>query len=558
MRKNREIYENASMRKSYVGFVFDKGEKLVKKQVLNGLPKEWANLHNDGYIHIHDLDAYGITYNCLTFNLLNKIPYEQLNKNGDIGKILALFDYYKELISKCGNEQSGGMAFANFDCDTAEILKNVKITDNENNREIIKNCIESFIYWCNNAHERMGQVSYYVTLNIGLADNDLARFICESVIDVFEQASWNVFKPNIIFKVKGGINRFAQDVNYYLFQRSLLCTAKKMIPTYVLGDSLQNKDIDIKRLAIMGCRTRVVANLFGKQGSIGRGNISNITINLPRIAFEAKTIPLFKKKWAEIANTVVEILLDRYRKLLAQDKTDFPTNLTHDLWLTNFSDSKNTLESIFKNGTLSIGFIGLSEAVELLSDKKYWQDKNAYDLAVEIVSFMREYCDKMRDKNNLNFSLLATSGELISGRFPKLDKKIYSHSLLEKDFYTNSFHIEVDSNLSAFDKIEKESTFHKLCNGGCITYVELGEAPLDNAEGLQEFIEHAISNDVHYLGFNFPLDICNGCGEKGVFDICENCGGDNITRIRRVSGYLEILDYFTVGKKSEVKSRRKN
>jgi len=219
-------YENASMRKSYVGFVFDKGEKLVKKQVLKNLPFEWAKLHKGGYIHIHDLDAYGITYNCLTFNILNKFP-PIFGDCDDVRKILGIFDYYKDIIAKVGNEQSGGMAFANFDNDTATILTNLGIRDNERNREIIQSSVSSFIYWCNNAHERMGQVSYYVTLNIGLADNDFARFICAAVIDEFEKSPWNVFKPNIVFKVKGGVNRFESDPNYDLFTKSLLCTAKK-------------------------------------------------------------------------------------------------------------------------------------------------------------------------------------------------------------------------------------------------------------------------------------------------------------------------------------------
>jgi len=240
------------------------------------------------------------------------------------------------------------------------------------------------------------------------------------------------------------------------------------------------------------------------------------------------------------------------------DKSDFPTNGKYDLWLKDFSAEDNSLEDIFKNGTLSIGFIGLAETVEVLTGAKFWQDKNAYDTAAEIVRFMRAFCDALRDKHKLNFSILATSGELISGRFPKEDKKRFRHAIVEKDFYTNSFHIAVDSGLSAFDKIEKEGRFHAQCNGGCITYVELGESPLGNDEALRELIEHAIASGVHYLGFNFPLDVCLSCGEKGVFDICENCGSANIKRIRRVSGYLEILDYFTYGKKAEVKNRKRN
>ena len=160
----------------------------------------------------------------------------------------------------------------------------------------------------------------------------------------------------------------------------------------------------------------------------------------------------------------------------------------------------------------------------------------------------------------LNFSLLATSGELISGRFTKLDSKVFtsSNDIIKKSFYTNSFHVEVDSRMPAYRKLMIEGPFHKYCNGGSISYVELKEAPLGNIEGLKDLMEIAIQSGVHYLGFNFPMDVCNKCKNKGVFDKCTSCGSIDITRIRRVSGYLEILDGFTDGKKAEVKNRRPN
>ena len=139
-----------------------------------------------------------------------------------------------------------------------------------------------------------------------------------------------------------------------------------------------------------------------------------------------------------------------------------------------------------------------------------------------------------------------------------IDKKFYKHSILEKDYYTNSFHIDVDSKLPAYKKIELEGPFHKYTNGGSITYVELGEAPLGNNEGLDELVENAIKSGVHYLGFNFPKDVCKKCGASGTFDVCPICGSKEITRIRRVSGYLEIEDYFTNGKKHEVENRKQN
>ena len=558
--------ENAANRYSYVGEVYNVGESKRKEEILNSLPTEWSDLHKKGYIHIHDLDAYGLTYNCLTFNLLKDFPYERFKDMNEQRKILATFEYIKKLFADIGNEQSGGMAIANFDNEIAYILENLGVDFNEDNKNTIANAIYNLIVWCSETHTRMGQTSYYVSLNIGLAKNEFARFIAFTLIDEFEKAGDLIFKPNIIFKVKGGVNRFEEDKNYDLLKKSLLCTAKKMIPTYVLCDSEPNKNVDAEKLAIMGCRTRVVADLFGENSSIGRGNIDNISINLPRLALEVdrdfgklsidEKIAKFIDKWDSIAKITKDILLDRFNKVCARNQEDFPINRKHHLWIEDFDD----VRQVFRHGTLSLGFIGLSEAFEVLTGERYYNNADAYVSALGFVKHMRDYCEFLRKEYNLNFSLLATSGELISGRFIDMDRTEFTPSvqIFEKEFYTNSFHINVDSDLSAFRKIQLEGLFHEVCNGGCITYVELGEAPLGNDEGLLEYIEHAIKSGVHYLGFNFPKDVCNGCGTSGVFDECPVCKSKDITRIRRVSGYLEILDGFTKGKKNEEKNRRAN
>lgn len=558
--------ENAANRYSYVGEVYNLGERKRKNEILSSLPDEWSRLHKEGFIHIHDLDAYGLTYNCLTFDILRDFPYERFKNMSSTRKIISTFEYLKNLFTDIGNEQSGGMALANFDNDLAEIFQNLEVELNGTTKEIIADCIYQLINWCNHTHTRMGQTSYYVSLNIGLAKNDLARYIAKALIQEFLDSGDMVFKPNIIFKVKAGVNRFENDPNYDIYKMSLLCTARKMIPTYVLCDSEPNKNIDAEKLAIMGCRTRVVADLYGANTSIGRGNIDNISINLPRLAlivnkenanlsFDEK-IELFREKWDNIAQVTKDILLDRYYKTCKRLPGDFPINQKHHLWKEDFIST----EDVFKHGTLSLGFIGLSEAIEILSGKRFYDNTEAYIEAVGFVRHMREYCDFLKNHYKLNFSLLATSGELISGRFIDIDKAEFEENkaIFDKGFYTNSFHINVDSDLPTFKKLQLEGIFHSYCNGGCITYAELGEAPLSNDEGLMEYIEEAIKSGVHYLGFNFPKDVCNECGTSGVFDECPVCGGKSITRIRRVSGYLEILDGFTKGKKNEEKTRRAN
>ncbi len=560
--------ENAANRISYVGNNYTIGEKKVKEMILSSFPEDWRNLHKCGMIHIHDLDAYGQSYNCLTFNL-KSFPYNEFNGLSSTEFIIHLFQYLELMIEEFGNEQSGGMAFANFDNEIAQIISNNTNELNSTDMNILKAMIREFIIFCNNNHTRMGMTSYYVTLNIGLADNQLARKIDEILLTEFENLGDMVYKPNIVFKVKKGINRFKTDINYYLLKRSLLITAKKMIPTYLLCDCEEDANINPHLLSVVGCRTRVVDDLYGSKGAIGRGNIDNISINLPRLALEIdkeyhnsstdEKVLTFKKRWCDIAEKVKDILIDRYQRLIRLTKADFPVNAKRNMWCVDFYKATD-LEEIFKHGTLSIGFIGLSEAMEILTGEKYYLSPVNCMIAYSIVKHMRDYCDFLRREYKLNFSLLATSGELISGRFTELDKREYKPliDIFSKGFYTNSFHVEVNSKIPAYKKLQIEGMFHTLCNGGSISYVELNEAPIGNDEGLDELLEIGIESGVHYLGFNFPKDICNSCHTTGVFDECPHCHSKNITRLRRVSGYLEVLDGFTDGKKNEVKNREAN
>jgi ribonucleoside-triphosphate reductase len=560
-------FDNASQRKSYVGWVYEAGVKAKKQAILSGLDEKYSKLHSEGKIHIHNLEAYGQTYNCLTFNILNDFPYGQLYGLSDHGKIHGIINHYKNIIAKMGNEQSGGMAFANFDEEICILFGKLDISNCEENRRFLKECIGSFINWINESRERCGQVSYYVSLNLGLSVTDIGRFVTLATLNYFMESPPGCMKPNIVFKVKKGVNYLPGDKNYDLFCLSVKCTCKKMIPTYLLCDSKPNTNLDPDKIAIMGCRTRVVQNQYGENTSIGRGNIAFITINLPRIALEIDQLypkksvkektRLFLDEWTETANMAKEILIDRYNKLLQLDFDDFPTNLKYNLWLKDFKSARS-LEEIFINGTLSIGFIGLSEAVEIMAGGKYYSSQENYEVALGIVRHMRGVIDGFRRDTNLNFTLLATSGEFISGRFPGIDRTLYTNDILNKGYYTNSFHVAVDSRMHPYEKLRYEGAFHELCNGGCISYVEFESAPLTNTEAVKEVIGAAIASGVSYFGINFPLDDCLKCGNTGTFDDCPSCGSSKVLRIRRVSGYLEDLNFFTEGKKAEVAHRKPN
>ncbi|MGD0318239.1 MAG: anaerobic ribonucleoside-triphosphate reductase [Nitrososphaerales archaeon] len=559
-------FENASQRRSYMGTVFEAGAKLRRREILESLDPRFSKLHDDGKIHIHNLEAYGQTYNCLMLNTVNGFPIGRLKATSEPSRIFGVFDHFKVVISKLANEQSGGIGFANFDEEMETLFYELGLPDSDANLRILRECTESFIDWINGARERGGRTGYYVSLNLGLGTGKVARFVTRSVLAHFKDSSMECIKPNIIFKVKKGVNHSPGDPNFDLFCLSVESTCKKMVPTYLLCDSRPNANVDSHKLAIMGCRTRVVQNLFGEDTCIGRGNIAFTTINLPRIALEidrtsrgkdtAEKVRMFKEEWDKTADVVRDLLIDRYNRLLGLDPDDFPCNLRFNLWTKPFTS--NSLEEIFKNGTLAIGFIGLSEAVRLLTGGEYYASEKNHAIALDIVRHMRRVIDGYRRDCNLNFSLLGTSAEFVSGRFPSIDYKLYGNEVSNNGFYTNSFHVRVDSGLHPIDKLRFEGPFHELCNGGCISYVEFGSALLKNTEAVTEVIEAAERYGVSYLGINFPSDTCLKCNITGTFDDCPNCGSHEIYRVRRVSGFLEDLRFFTAGKKAEVAHRRPN
>lgn len=560
-------YDNASQRMKASGYIYNVGAKEAKRRILDTIDKKYSILHREGKIHIHDLETYKYTYNCLQMDVLQGFPFKRFTNYSDFRKISEIFNHYRNLIMKLGHEQSGGIGFPNFDEEISILFEKLKIPDSDENLRVLGDNINSFIDWMNESHERNGQYSFYVTLNLGLSTCKVGRFTSKSAIEYFKDSSLDVIRPNIIFKIKRGMNYLPEDPNYDLFCLAVESTCKKMIPTYLLFDSSANEMYNSNKVAIMGCRTKVVANLFGEPRSIGRANIAYISINLPRIALEIdrdypdmsidEKFDLFQMRWTETAVQVKEILLDRYHRLLDLKPSDFPCNYKCSLWIQDFRTAES-LEEIFKHGTLSVGFIGLSDAVEVLSGEKYYSTDENYARAITIVKHMREVVDGFMDEHHLNFTLLASSGELISGRFPGIDRDTFIHPIIEKGFYTNSFHVDVDSGLHPIQKIRYEGPFHIYCNGGCISYVEFSSAPLNNTEAVKEVIEAGISYGVNYLGVNFPLDECRNCGELGTFDDCTRCGSKDIYRIRRVSGYLEELEFFTAGKKAEVAHRRPN
>ncbi|MBQ2628156.1 MAG: anaerobic ribonucleoside-triphosphate reductase [Kiritimatiellae bacterium] len=543
------VKENSAVRDTHAGRNFAEGARAEKARVLAALPQELADLHRAGVIHIHDLDGWNDVGNCSTPLPESYLRPGLVRSKTDYGKIADVFEQVKSMIYTVGQRQTGGIGCGNFDRDMAAALVGCGVAPTDANFAAFREEAVRFFSGLSTHRLRNACENFYVTLNMGLDTSEWGRAVTRESIAAFESLPGDFTRPNIVFKVKRDINGVG-GVNHDLFQRACACTAKKMIPTYLLMDSKPNADCDPWLLNIMGCRTRVYANRNGNNGSVGRGNIAAVSVNLPRIALESQDVETFLTRLAEIMDAARRVLILRAETLKASH------------YLAEVADSgcwhADNAEDICRQGTYSVGFIGVSEAVEMLGEDML-STGGGVRLAENILEAMRGIVDGFSVATGLNFALLASPGEGISGRFADEDSRRFPEAACwRKGFYTNSFHISVDSGVSIARKLSVEGPFHRFANGGSISYVELREAPIGNIEAISDIVGLATACGVSYLGVNFPLDLCNECGTRGTFDVCPNCGSTSVKRIRRVSGYLEVLDEFATGKKFEESLRRAN
>ena len=524
------------------------GEDKLKQELLDSeIPEFAVHNHKTKAVHIHDLEFYSISHNCIG------IRVQHLLGNKEYSVKQALRELGRKIIWLT-NMQSGGIGFIDFDSDMAEYVN----TDSD--EEIIEELREFFFDL--NVFSRKGCEKPYVTFNFGLNTTEAGRRFSRLLLKAYAEGDENgnpfIF-PNLVFKLKELINIDEESPNHVLYIQALKVTSKRMVPTYFNCDAPGNKKVDPNNIGIMGCRTRVVSNLYGKETGIKRGNIACVTINLVQLAFQCSGnvntfYDLLNKKMAESK----EILLHRFTTLC--EKGDFSALRRHNL----YENSDKPIDEMLKSGTLSIGFIGLWDALSVLHNVEFndAKDMSPYtEEALSIISKMREIVDGYKDECKLNFSLLASAAEGVSGSFAEYDSKHLGKDsfVCAKGYYTNSFHVPVFINADYIQKIDLEAPFHALCNGGCITYVEMAEMPGNNIEATKEVVDYAYKSGCNYIGINFPLDNCNDCGFIGrIMNTCPKCNSTNIRRLRRVSGYLAEENRFTAGKRKEMLLRKSN
>lgn len=454
----------------------------------------------------------------------------------------------------------------------------LKTAESETDRATYQ-AMEALIHNLNTMNSRAGAQTPFSSINYGMDTSAEGRMVIKNVLLANEAGLGNGETPIFpiqIFRVKEGINYNPGERNYDLFKLACRVSAKRLFPNFSFVDAPFNlqyyNGTPETEIAYMGCRTRVIGNVHDKSREIcnRRGNLSFTSINLPRIAIKAKgDISWFFEELDRKIDLVVEQLLERFKIQCSKKVKNFPFLMGNGVWI----DSENlgpedTLEEVLKHGTLSVGWIGLAETLYALIGEHHGMSDKAQNLGLDIISHMRARMDEYSEKTGLNFSLLATPAEGLSGRFVKLDKKKYGEipGVTDRDYYTNSFHVPVYYNISAFDKIKKEGPYHALTNAGHISYIELDGDPAKNVDAFEKVIRAMHDAGIGYGSINHPVDRDPVCGYSGIIDdVCPKCGrregdgGVGFDRIRRITGYLVgTLDRFNNAKRAEEKDRVKH
>lgn len=649
------------------------------------LPKRFAEAHQLGDIHIHDLDYYPTkTTTCIQYDMDDLFERGFRTKNGSIRTPQSIQSYatLATIIFQTNqNEQHGGQSIPAFDFFMAKGVsksfrkhlaslisfytemengmcpeeKNIRtlieehlpsIKSNELERETLRmaltvlqihldkehlariidkayaqtqkdthQAMEGFIHNLNTMHSRGGNQVVFSSINYGTDTSAEGRMVIEELLKATieglgAKGEVPVF-PIQIFKVKDGVSYSEKDFekamamssmdeaidadyetpNFDLLLKACRTTAKALFPNFMFLDTPFNQNEkwninDPKRyryeLATMGCRTRVFENLVGEKSSLGRGNLSFTTMNMPRLAIEArikadnltenehatnvseqKAKEFFLQSVNETARLIAEQLHERYQYQCTALARQFPFMMGNDVWKGGGALNPNEqVGDVLRSGTLGIGFIGGHNAMMALYGEGHGHSQKAWDTLHEAIMEINKVVEEYKVKYQLNYSVLATPAEGLSGRFTRMDRRKYGKitGVTDRDYYVNSFHVDVKESISIAEKIKREAPFHAITRGGHITYVELDGEAQKNIRAIVKIVKVMHDEGIGYGSINHPVDTCHGCGYKGIiYNKCPVCQSENILRMRRITGYLTgDLSSWNSAKRAEEKDRTKH
>ena len=543
---------------SPMGAMLQYGANTAKEYNLEYLIKPAiAELHRDGWIHIHDLDFYAWTTTC------TQIELRKLFKNGfntghghlrapkSIGSYAALAAI---AIQSNQNDQHGGQSVVDFDYAMAEGVRYTyqkylkegyeiceRLNDLKDKAWILDyamekttrdtyQAMEGFIHNLNTMHSRAGAQVPFSSINYGTDTSWEGRLAIEQLMLATEAGLGHGETPIFpiqIFRVKEGVNYNPDDPNYDLFKLVMKVSAKRLFPNFAFIDAPFNLQYykpghPETEVAYMGCRTRVMGNVYDPSREIapGRGNLSFTSINLPRLAIVVDgDIPQFFKLLDGMLDKTMQQLLDRYEIQASRVVRNFPFLMGEGVWMD--SDKlrpDDEVGEVLKHGTLSIGFCGLAECLVALTGHHHGEDEASQELGLRIVGYIRNYCDEKSKQFGMNVTCLATPAESLAGRLLRADRKEFGiiKGVTDRDYYTNSFHVPVYYHLPALKKIDIEAPYHALTNAGHISYVELDGDPTKNLAAFERVVRHMKEAGIGYGSINHPVDRDPVCGYNGM------------------------------------------
>ena len=438
--------------------------------------------------------------------------------------------------------------------------------------------MEAFIHNLNTMHSRAGAQTPFSSINYGMDTSPEGRMVMRNLLLVTEsglgRGETPIF-PIQIFRVKEGVSFNPGDPNYDLFRLAIRVSAKRLFPNFSFVDAPFNLRYykpghPETEIAYMGCRTRVIGNVSDPEREVctRRGNLSFTSINLPRIAIESKgDIDAFYRLLDERMDLVIEQLDERFEIQARKKVRNYPFLMGEGVWMDSEKLSwDDEVREVLRHGTLSVGFIGLAETLVALIGEHHGQSERAQKLGLEIITRMRRRLDVLSAQRKMNYTLLATPAEGLSGRFVKMDRERYGEipGITDREYYTNSFHIPVYYGISAFDKIRLEAPYHELTNAGHISYIEMDGDPTKNLDAFEAVVRAMHDAGIGYGSINHPVDRDPVCGFSGIIgDTCPKCGRQeeevHFERIRRITGYLVgSMDRWGNAKRAEEYDRVKH
>ena len=569
-------HDNANTQNSAASKMYGIAEAFSKPYFLTKISPQYAENHRNGKVYINDLGYYGLTWNCF-FNPLGKMLANGFeNGIGTIRqpkRISSAVALACIILQSSQNGMFGGQGFLRFDTDlapyvTKEYAYQLDLTKGNEDlamtqtEKMVFQAMEAFIYNCNTMRSRSGAQVTFSSVNFGTDTTWQGKMISRNLLKAYIAGLGNgenpIF-PNLCYKLKNGVNLHEGEPNFDLTKLAIECVGKRIQPRFVFCDSPAYAELPLENIGTMGCRTAVRGNVNGSADTDARGNLFFNTISLPYIALESGCdVEKFEENFEKTIDEAIGELLERYEVVKNLKVKDVP--FVTQWWQGHEGLSQDdTVENMVKNGSLSMGFVGLAECLVALFGKHHGESIEVQEYGFNLIGRMRVKTDEATKKYGLNFALFASPAESACYTLLKKARDRFGvvPGVTDKEYFTNSTHLPVGFHCDMKTKVDIEAPYHLLCNAGHIFYIETGTSPKHNPQGVLHLLQYIAKSGIVYGGINWVHDLCNDCGFQGTFTdgSCPKCGSTNYKETKIITGYLSTEDHFNPGKVAESRDR---